>query len=216
MELFLPGPSTQKDNQEMLQMMKDSIKSADSIVRALLAFSRDEELRIKPEDINSVLESSLVLIQHRVELKNIEIIKELKKDLPKVQADRGKIEQVFVNLFLNAIDAMPKSGKLYIRSYISQINELDVKVGKRDTDNLQIGEKIVISEIEDTGVGITKENIGKIFDPFFTTKNRAEGTGLGLSITKGIIEIHKGFIRVESERGKGTKFMIALKLAGGG
>ncbi|MFC1624031.1 ATP-binding protein [Candidatus Omnitrophota bacterium] len=208
-------PLEQKDNREMIQMMKDSVKRADSIVRALLDFSRIGELRMGSEDINSILENSLALTEHKIKLKNIKIIKEFKKDLPKAQADRGKIEQVFINLLFNAIYAMSKGGKLYIRSYLSQLGKLGGKVGNRATDHFRPEEKAVIIEIEDTGVGISKENMTKIFDPFFTTKKRTEGTGLGLSVTKSLVEMNKGLIEIESVRGKGTKVIIVLRALGG-
>ena len=208
-------PSTQKDNQEMLQMMKNSIKRADSIVRALLDFSRMEELRIKPEDINSILESSMLLMQHKMMLENIEVIKDFGKDLPKVLADKGKIEQVFVNIFSNAIHAMPKGGKLFIRTYRKQFNEIRFRVGRRKTDGDYFVPKefAVIAEIEDTGVGIPEDVSRKIFDPFFTTKKTNEGTGLGLSIVNKIMDVHRGFVDVKSKTGKGTKVIIALKIS---
>ncbi len=208
-------PSTQKDNQEMLQMMKNSIKRADSIVRALLDFSRMEELRIKPEDINSILESSMLLMQHKIMLENIEVIKDFGKDLPKVLADKGKIEQVFVNIFSNAIHAMPKGGKLFIRTYRKQLKEIRFRVGRRKTDGDYFVPKefAVIAEIEDTGVGIPEDVSRKIFDPFFTTKKTNEGTGLGLSIVNKIMDVHRGFVDVKSKTGKGTIVIIALKIS---
>jgi signal transduction histidine kinase len=112
--------------------------------------------------------------------------------MPKLLLDRGKIEQVLINLFNNAIDAMPKGGKLYVRSYMS-------------------GKKAVVVEVEDTGTGIDKDIMTKIFEPFFTTKNRAEGTGLGLPVAKSIIDMHEGLITVESEKGKGAKFTVLFR-----
>lgn len=209
--VFPPGD---KDNREMLQIMKDSVKRADSIVRALLDFSRIGELKMEQQGVNTIIESSLGLIQHRLRLNAVESVCELEKDLPKVLMDIGKIEQVFVNLFNNAIDAMPKGGKLYVHSYLSELKVPVKKVGNNEGDIFRLGEEAIIVEIEDTGAGIDEGIINKIFDPFFTTKNRAEGTGLGLSVAKSIIEMHKGLINVESEKGKGTKFTIIFKLSG--
>lgn len=209
-------PLTQKNNREIIQMMKESVNRADSIVRALLDFSRVAEIDMKPEDVNPILEDSLLLVEHRGKLKNVEIIKELGKDIPKVQVNRGKIEQVFVNLLLNAIHAMSNGGKLYIRSYFSRLNKIRPGIGRRKTDSFGLGKKGVIIEIKDTGSGISRENMDKVFDPFFTTKGRTEGTGLGLAVTKSIVEMHKGIVNVESECDKGTKVTIVLKLSGGG
>jgi signal transduction histidine kinase len=196
-------------------MMKDSLKRADDIIRGLLEFSRATELQTRPEDINSILEGSLALVQHKTRLQEIEIIKEFKEGLPRILADRNKLEQVFVNLILNAIDAMPKGGKLFVRSCLVQLVEHDEKVGRKATDSFHSGEKVAAVEIEDTGSGISKENIDRIFDPFFTTKGRTEGTGLGLSISKSIVQMHRGLMRVESPQDKGAKFTIQLKLAEG-
>jgi signal transduction histidine kinase len=205
---------TQKNELEILQMLKNNIKRADDIVCALVDFSRATKLNIRPEDINSILENSIMLVQHRARLENIKIIRDLKDDLPKVLADRGKIEQVFINIFLNAIQAMPNGGKLFIRTYQKQLNEIKFRVGRRkiDGDYFEPGETAVVVEIEDTGVGISKENLAKVFDPFFTTKLHKEGTGLGLSVTKNIIDMHRGLIEIESEKGKGTKVILDLKI----
>ncbi|MFC1624360.1 ATP-binding protein [Candidatus Omnitrophota bacterium] len=209
-------PSTQKDKRELLQIMRSSIDRADKIVRALLDFSRSEELKMKPEVINSLIESSLGLVEHKLRIKNIKVSQEFEKDIHEIMADRGRIEQVFVNLFVNAIDAMPKGGELHVRSYLTKFNKPGSAVGNRESDNFKLGEEAVIIEVEDTGLGMDEDIKKKLFDPFFTTKDRAEGTGLGLSVAKSIIDMHRGLINVESEKGKGTKFTIVFKLSGRG
>ncbi len=182
-----------KDNRQMLEMMKDSVKRADSIVRALLDFSRYQELKTEPQDINSIIEASINLVRYELKLNSIESVCELEEDLPNMLLDKIKMEQVFINLFNNAADAMPKGGKLHVRSYLSK-------------------EKNIIVEVEDNGVGMDEDILSKIFDPFFTTKNRTQGTGLGLSIVKSIIEMHEAMIYVESKKGQGTKLTIVLKI----
>ncbi|MFH1594135.1 MAG: ATP-binding protein [Candidatus Omnitrophota bacterium] len=203
-------PASQKNSHEMLSMMKKSVKRADSIVRALLDFSRTETLNARPEDINSVLNNSINLIEHKTSPMAIEVIKELGSGLPQVQIDRGKLEQLFVNLLLNAIYAMPEGGKLYIRTYMTVFPDASESLDISKNDQVQM-DKAVAVEIEDTGTGITKENLKKIFDPFFTTKKRTEGTGLGLAVVKSIIEMHKGHLAVTSTPGEGTKFIITLR-----
>jgi len=140
---------------------------------------------------------------------------ETKKDIPKVLADKNKLEQVFINILLNAVQSMPRGGKIIIRSYDKQLEEVKNGIGRRKEDYFQVGEKVVIVEIEDTGVGIPEENLKKIFDPFFTTKGPTGGAGLGLSVTRNIITMHKGLIDIESQTGKGTKVIITLKIAKG-
>lgn len=200
---------------ETLKMIKESVKRADDIIMSMLDFSRESELALHPENINSILDDALYLIKQRSKFEKIEIIKETKQDLPKVIVDKNKFEQVLVNLFLNALQAMPQGGMLIIRSYTVEFKEMKSGVGRREEDFFKLGETAVILEIEDTGSGITEENLKKIFDPFFTTKGPKEGVGLGLTITRNIINLHRGLIEIKSQVGKGTKIIISLKTYGG-
>lgn len=217
--IILQGVSYLKDNlslegslSQTLDIMKENVERADKIVCGLVDFSRATKLNLEPISINSVLENSLSLVQHRLKFKAIEIIREMSNNLPKLSVDKVKMEQVFVNIFLNAIDAMPDGGKIFIRSYLAQLERPKNGVGRRDKDDFRLGEKAAMVEIEDTGIGIPKEQQKKIFDPFFTTKGPGKGTGLGLSVTRNIIHMHKGLIEVASREGKGAKFTITLKI----
>jgi signal transduction histidine kinase len=201
---------------ETLAMLKDSVNRADKIINGLLDFSRFTTLNLQPEEINSILESSLVLVKSQFKVEYIEIVRELKSDLPRVLADKNKLEQVFVNLFLNAIQAMPEGGKIIIRSYEKQMAEARDGIDKLLRENFHAGEQVVIVELEDTGIGILEENMKKIFDPFFTTKGPKSGTGLGLSVSRNIIQMHKGLIYAESQVGKGSKITVVLKTSGRG
>ena len=149
----------------------------------------------------------------RFKFENIDVIMETKQDMPSALADKNKLEQVFINLLLNAIQAMPAGGKIIIRTYDKILEEIKKGIGRREDDCFRVGEKAIIIEIEDTGSGISEENLKKIFDPFFTTKGPAGGAGLGLSVTQNIINEHKGFISVESQIGKGTKLTVILHAA---
>ncbi len=208
--------SPEKNVSEILGIIKDNIKRADNIVNTLVDFSRASKLEKKPEDINSILESSLILIQHRAMLEDIRIIRELGRNLPNVSVDKSKMEQVFINIFLNAIQAMPRGGNLFLRTYQARLSEPKNSAARRGEDYFFAGENVLIVEIEDTGTGIPEENLKKIFDPFFTTKEPGQGTGLGLSVTENILNMHKGLIEIESKEGKGTKVIITLKISDGG
>jgi signal transduction histidine kinase len=201
------------DTFEVLTMLKDNISRADKIINSLLDFSRVDSLNLKAEDINSILEVSLTLVKASRKLENIDVILETKKGLPVILADKNKLEQVFINLLLNAIQSMPDGGKIIIRSYDKQLEEVRSGVGMRAQDNFQTGEWAVIVEIQDTGVGIPEGNLKKIFEPFFTTKGSGAGVGLGLSVTRNIIDMHKGLIDIESQAGKGSKVVITFKIA---
>ena len=191
-QIISPGA---KEPRETLSLVKESAQRADRIVISLLDFSRATKLELHPEYIDSILENSLNLV--KTELKNIEVVREIQEDLPKVLVDKNKLTQVFINLFINAIHAMPEAGKLTIRGFVKQPE----------------GEKAVVVEIEDTGMGISEENLKRIFEPFFTTKGQGKGTGLGLSVSRNIIIMHKGLIEVKSQAGKGTKVIITLRIS---
>ena len=161
------------------------------IVQNLLDFSRPKKTDFKVSDINTVIKNSLRLVQNMLHVSGVETGLNLQKELPMVYIDENKIQGVLVNLYTNAIQAMPPGGTLSIRSFF-----------ENDSGHIMI-------EIEDTGTGISPEFISNIFDPFFSTKG-TQGTGLGLSISYGIIKNHQGEIRVKSDVGAGTTFTIEL------
>ncbi len=204
--------ASERDIPEVINMMISNVKRADNIVRALVDFSRAGDVNLKLEKINSIIDNSLLLIQHMARMENIEIINDFGKDLPDILADKGKMEQVFVNVLSNAIQAIPKGGTITIRTYLTKVSESANRTGRRESDFLKLGEDVVAIEVEDTGVGVAPENLVRMFEPFFTTKDPGKGTGLGLSVTRNIIDLHKGSINVESQLGKGTKIIIWLKV----
>ncbi len=202
-----------KDLDTILSMMKKNIKRADSIISALGDFSRASKIDAVPIDINEIIENSLLLIKPRAELGSITISKDLKQDLPKILADNIRVEQAIVNILLNAVQAMPGYGNLSIKTSLQKIDDLGIsEESKKSGKYISPGEEVIVVEVEDTGLGIAKENLKLIFNPFFTTKNISGGTGLGLSVTKNIIDMHKGIIDIDSAEGKGTKVTIVLKL----
>jgi len=178
-----------------LNLIKDAVIRADNIIKGLLGFSRAEEIEKMPQNLDSVIESSLLLVKNLLDRYHTKVVKELGKDIPSLNLDKGRIEQVFLNLFLNAIDAMPGGGQIKVRTYTKKTCTEKV-VGKKVSH--EAGETAVIAEIEDTGTGIPVDIMDKIFDPFFTTKRDKGGTGLGLSIVKNIMEMHNGEIKIEN------------------
>ncbi|MDD5246278.1 MAG: ATP-binding protein [Candidatus Omnitrophica bacterium] len=206
----------ESDIQDTLTMLKASVKRANRIIGSLLDFSRAASLDLNPEDLNGILESSLSLVKVRFKFENINIVVETKNDLPRVMADKNKLEQVFINILLNAMQSMPEGGKIVIRAFEREEESFQNDIGKKiPLNSLQPGEKVVMVEIEDSGPGVPEENLKKIFDPFFSTKGPNGGVGLGLSISRNIINMHKGGIYLESQLGKGTKVTVVLKIAEG-
>ncbi|MFA5114729.1 MAG: ATP-binding protein [Candidatus Omnitrophota bacterium] len=206
-------PAEQRDTFETLAMIKESVGRADKIINTLLDFSKSKRLNLEPENINSILETSLNLVKTRFKSDKIAVVKEMNKDVPDVLADKNKMEQVFINILLNAFQAIEDTGRITIRTYDKKLGEIKNGIGKRASDNFRIGETAVIVEIEDTGSGIPEETLNKIFDPFFTTKGPLGGAGLGLSVSRNIIHMHRGVIYVESVSGKGTRITLVLKIA---
>jgi signal transduction histidine kinase len=171
-------------------LIKMAVKKISDIVKSLKNFARLDEAEFQEADIHEGIENTLLLVQH--ELKNkVTVIKEY-GDIPKIDCYPNQLNQVFMNLFVNATQAIPKKGELKIRTYIVK--------------------PTLFIEISDTGKGIPEGNLEKIFDPGFTTKGVGVGTGLGLSIVYNIIQKHKGNISVQSKLGKGTTFTIELPI----
>ncbi|HSB05791.1 MAG TPA: ATP-binding protein [Thermodesulfobacteriota bacterium] len=164
-----------------------------NIVKGLLDFARQRKPDKKEWDIHTLIERTIRLVEQQAPFQNIQIIKQFKTDLPMLYLDGDQIQQVFMNIILNAGDAMSKKG-----------GTLTIKTESKD------GTAEV--SFTDTGAGISKEHLSKLFDPFFTTKETGKGTGLGLAISYGIIQSHGGDIKVESEGGKGTTFRIKLPI----
>jgi PAS domain S-box-containing protein len=163
---------------------------ASEIVNNLLNFSRTSATEVVDIDVNRVVEETLSLVAHPLKTAQIQVVRQLGETLPAVRGSANKLQQVFLNLFLNARDAMPGGGMLEVRT---TAHNGSVEV-----------------EIVDTGAGIAREHIHRIFDPFFTTKASGRGTGLGLSVSYGIIKEHSGKIDVRSTVGKGTSFHVEL------
>ena len=187
--------------------IKDAVKRADAIVRDLLALSSDRQLEIKEQCINTVLEHSLCFVNYELTRSRVLVERELARDLPLVPLDKSKMEQVFINLFMNAIQAMAGGGTLILRSRRAFWNE---SASKRVW--FQPGDSVVVVEVDDTGCGVPREKLPRIFEPFFTTKPSGVGTGLGLPVSKQIIDLHRGTIKIAPRPGgRGMAVTIILK-----
>lgn len=197
----------------VLQEMREAIARADSITRGLLDFAASKQLAVKPEDFNQLIVDTLKMVRHELNKKRIELVKELTEPLPKVAVERTQIQQVFVNVFVNAVHAMPEGGTLTVRTYARQMTETTQNEGSRSSAHLWKGDTVVVAEVEDSGTGIPQELLVKIFDPFFTTKPTGVGTGLGLPVSRKIVELHGGTIDIKNKPdGKGVRVTIQLQV----
>lgn len=163
---------------------------ASEIVNSLLNFSRTSPTEFVTVDLNKVIRETVTLVEHQLAMARVEVKLALDEKLPRIKGNPGKLQQVFLNLFLNARDAMESGGALAIRT-ASQ-------------------DELVRVTVADSGAGIARDNLTRIFDPFFTTKAARKGTGLGLSVSYGIVREHGGDIEVESELGSGTRFQLSF------
>ena len=180
---------------QYLNTMEMETARCGEIVKNLLAFSRQSHLNIKLNNIEEIIEKSLNLVTHDLEIREIQLVKEIESDLPNIQCDFRQIQQVLLNLMSNASEAMTQGGVLTVTA--KQIE----------------GEDFLEVVISDTGCGIPKKELKNIFEPFFTTKEEGKGVGLGLSVVYGIITRHNGSIEVESELNEGSAFKVRLPIA---
>lgn len=187
---------------ENLNIMRSQIDRIAGIVRQLLEFSRRREPALRSVDIPSLLTNVQKLLQHQIEEKGVEVELAVLDPLPKIQGDAELLQQVFINLYLNSLYALNAGGTIKIRAEVTHS-------GNSVTTQAD-GRKWLEICFEDNGPGIPAEHMEHVFDPFFTTKDIGEGTGLGLSVTYGIVKDHGGEIRIESEPGHFTRFMIHL------
>jgi len=190
------------DRKQALTFLTDSkheLTRCSRIIKSLLDFSRQSHPMLAPVDLGSILDETFSILGHKAKLQDIEVVQHIDPGLPRIQADVDQLKQVFFNLILNAIQAMPKGGRLTIHA--AQVD---------DKEGLTKSPKAVQIDIKNTGCGIAEENVGKLFTPFFTTKEKGEGVGLGLAVAYGIIKRHGGDIRVMSSKEKGTTFSIFL------
>jgi signal transduction histidine kinase len=184
------GTVSPERQQEYLVSMEEGLRRVKKIVRQLLDFSQQHDPELAPTGVNPLIDRVLALTNYAFEHGRVRLSRELSDDLPSLMADRYMIEQVVMNLILNAVQAIQGEGIVTVRS--------------------RKEEGCCVIEIEDTGCGIAAELLHKIFDPFFTTKGEGEGTGLGLSVSLGIVQRHGGDIQVRSQVGKGTLFTVRL------
>ena len=228
-----------QESKDYLMRIEREIERINRIVRELLNFAKPSKSEIREVGINKVIENTLSLLSYQESFKNIETQLDLQPGLPVIQGDESQLSQVFINIILNSIDAMPSGGILQIQTrehvveYLYPNRFQRIYPPRRKSDPMESnyshlrksdpfstfltkfskGDQLVKIRISDTGIGIKKEDLDNIFDPFFTTKAPDKGTGLGLSISLKIVESLGGEIKVESEIGKGATFEVYFPVA---
>jgi len=178
--------SADEETRSDMKKVREAVKRADAVIQGLLKFSRPADLKIEKINLNDMVNNVIALLQYKTQLAKIKVCTELSGGDTTVSVDRAQIEQVLINVLLNAVEAMPLGGLITVTS----------------------GSGII--EIRDMGEGISAHDLAKLFEPFFTTKRDKKGTGLGLYISRMIVENHRGKMAIESELGKGTLVRIML------
>lgn len=184
----------------VLQRMETAVKRADTVIHGLLDFSTYQELERRPLAVDAIISASLALVQYAIVANGIQVVTALEPRLPPVSVDQRKIEQVLVNVFLNAFQAMGRGGTLTVRTSLQPA---------------AAGAPRVRIDIEDTGPGIPPERLPRLFDPFYTTKPPGQGTGLGLTVVRKIIELHDGTIEIANRDTGGTRVTVRLPIESG-
>ncbi len=200
--LMLLDTGENHPNREKLKAIESQVRSGSDLTRQLLGFARGGRYEVKPTDLNELLRKTVLLFGRT--RKEICLYEKYAERLWAVEADRGQLEQVFLNLFVNAWQAMPGGGELHVETSGVMLDEEDGRA------HLVAPGRYVKAVIADTGVGMDERTRQRIFDPFFTTREMGRGTGLGLASAYGIVKGHGGFIQVSSEPGQGTTFEVFL------
>lgn len=213
LHLLINRPLTDEKRHRYLTMTQDEVERLISIVQRLIDFYRPSREGTRPTDLHELLESVLALVAKELESSSISLVCDLAHQLPLVFAIANHIKQVYINIILNAIEAMPGGGVLTIRTYVMEADDfqLDSGVAAIGAAGHRMAGASVVVEFSDTGEGVPAHELTKIFEPFYTT--RSKGTGLGLAISYSIIEQHHGELTAISTPGQGTTFRMRLPVA---
>jgi CheY-like chemotaxis protein len=205
LSLMRLNPDTKNPSEKYIQGIEENVMSAANLTEQLLGFARKGKYTLRTTHLNDIVEKSSRMFTRTK--KEITVHKRLQQDIWNVEVDQGQIEQVLINLYLNAWHAMPDGGDLYIQTENVTLSDNYCKPYEVS------GGKYVKSSVTDSGIGMDPETIERVFEPFFTTKEIGKGTGLGLASAYGIIKNHNGIIRVYSEKGHGATFVIYLPVS---
>ncbi len=198
--LYLVLSRTPEDdpNRRFLEIANRETARVSGIIRQMLGFYRSKAAKA-PTDVNQVLDETMALVERQLRQHRVALRSELDRGLPPVPASADQLKQVFLNLFLNAQEAMPDGGTLYVSTRLSRENDPEFLSGR-----------YVLVQVRDTGTGIPEDKLPHIFEPFYSTKGESKGTGLGLWVSLGIVQNHGGLLKVRSRSGRGTTFTVAL------
>src|SRR6266404_1273593 len=211
LDYLVPNCPAGNENLAMvLSDMREAVTRANTIILGLLQLSAQTDFEMKREDLNASVWRALSLVNAQVIASKVSVVRKLDAHLPPVKMDRGKIERVFINLLINALQAMSPGGVLTVTTRAGQFGE-NLKVNETAFRQFTRGEQVVLAEVQDTGTGIAAVNLPKVFDPFFTTKPVGVGTGLGLSVVKKIVDFNGGGVDIQNAATGGVVVTLVLR-----
>ena len=198
---------------DVLRRTRDAVERADSVISELLEVSAPHDLELSAENLNRLVEQAILLVQHQLNAAPYTVIKDLESDLPMLWLDANKIKQVFINVFTNALDAMPEGGKLTIRTRAKafRLTAFGAADPAQSPSRFHPEQMVVIVEVDDSGAGIPPDKLDRVFDPFFTTKTAGQGSGLGLTVIKKIAELHGALIDVRNRPEGGVRVTLLFE-----
>lgn len=204
-------PPGDENAAQVLDDIRQAIGRADNIVRGLLEFSAAQQTPMKDENLNAIVEQSLWLVNYEITRRQIVLTKELAPTLPLLRLEKIKIEQVFINLTMNAMQAMPPGGSLLVRTAVRRLADLPAHLRDQLGGESEPDAPVILAEVEDNGPGIPQAMLSKVFDPFFTTKPIGQGTGLGLTVVKKIVDLNGGQIAIHNRPEGGTRATLLFR-----
>lgn len=198
-----------------LKSIKEAAQRANHIIKDLLDFASLSNLQQQPEDLNDVVTQTLNFLKYQISSNKVSVTQDLCHDLGKISIDRNRIEQVIVDIIINALNAMEGGGELYVKTYQKTLRPDDNPWLNNRNGRFQAGDHVAVLEIIDNGVGILPADLSKVFDPFYTTRRSAGGVGLGLSIARTIMRNHGGHIDLaNNESGRGARALLVFRANG--
>ena len=210
---FLSGQPIDESGQVVFEEMKEAVKRAAGVINGLMDLGSPDKLGMRDTSLHTLLDSALAVLRDDIARQRIAVVRRFDGALPQLRVDAAKIGQLFINVLVNSIHAMPDGGTLTIATGLTTVaaSETAFDAGNRAGAQFHEGERVVFVEIDDTGTGIAAEHLDKLFEPFFTTKPTGQGMGLGLTVAKKITDMHRGRIQIRNRAGGGVSVNLTFK-----
>jgi len=210
---ILAEQNTSEEGNPILAEMREAVKRSNQVITSLMDITSQRELGMRETDLHGIIDRALSALDGAITRSGIIVTRQFASGLPLSRVDADKIEQVFVNIFSNAVQAMPQGGALAIVTSIKTLGRDDVGfvAGDRSGVRFREGDRAIAVEVSNTGESIAPENLGKVFEPFFSTKPTGQGMGLGLTVARKLVELHAGTIRVANGSQGGAIVTLMFK-----